>query len=157
TTAARRTACRAVRDRGVPTPLHRVGRCRSGRAPGEGARAVICRACGFENPSTMKFCGACAAQLASHCPSCGRDTPPGFQFCGACGVEVRGVRVRGSGVTEREPLTPHPSTPNLLSHTPKHLAEKILQSKSALEGERKQVTVLFADVKGSMELEEQLD
>ena len=42
-------------------------------------------------------------------------------------------------------------------HTPKHLAEKILQSKSALEGERKQVTVLFADVKGSMELAEQLD
>jgi class 3 adenylate cyclase/tetratricopeptide (TPR) repeat protein len=42
-------------------------------------------------------------------------------------------------------------------YTPKHLAEKILQSKSALEGERKQVTVLFADVKGSMELAEQVD
>ncbi len=42
-------------------------------------------------------------------------------------------------------------------YTPKHLADKILQSKSALEGERKQVTVLFADVKGSMELAEQLD
>jgi len=38
------------------------------------------------------------------------------------------------------------------SYTPKHLAEKILTSKSALEGERKQVTVLFADMKGSMEL-----
>lgn len=48
-------------------------------------------------------------------------------------------------------------TPSLLSHTPKHLADKILQSKSALEGERKQVTVLFADVKGSMDLAEQLD
>src|SRR5262249_22489700 len=44
-----------------------------------------------------------------------------------------------------------------ISYTPKHLAEKILQSKSALEGERKQVTVLFADVKGPMELAEQLD
>lgn len=43
------------------------------------------------------------------------------------------------------------------TYTPKHLAEKILQSKSALEGERKQVTVLFADIKGSMELAEQLD
>ena len=42
-------------------------------------------------------------------------------------------------------------------YTPKHLADKILQSKSALEGERKQVTVMFADVKGSMELAEQLD
>jgi class 3 adenylate cyclase len=47
--------------------------------------------------------------------------------------------------------------PDPHSYTPKHLAEKILQSKSALEGERKQVTVLFADVKGSMELAEQLD
>jgi class 3 adenylate cyclase len=43
------------------------------------------------------------------------------------------------------------------TYTPKHLADKILQSKSALEGERKQVTVLFADVKGSMELPGQLD
>ncbi len=42
-------------------------------------------------------------------------------------------------------------------YTPKHLADKILQSKSALEGERKQVTVLFADVKGSVELSGQLD
>jgi class 3 adenylate cyclase/tetratricopeptide (TPR) repeat protein len=50
-----------------------------------------------------------------------------------------------------------PLTPNPLSYTPKHLADKILTSRSALEGERKQVTVLFADVKGSMELAEQLD
>jgi adenylate cyclase len=55
------------------------------------------------------------------------------------------------------PLTPNPVTPSPLSYTPKHLADKILQSKAALEGERKQVTVLFADVKGSMELAEQLD
>ena len=54
--------------------------------------------------------------------------------------------------TRRQTLDPRP-----ISYTPKHLAEKILQSKSALEGERKQVTVLFADVKGSMELAEQLD
>ena len=52
---------------------------------------------------------------------------------------------------------PRPLTPDPRSYTPNHLAEKILQSKSALEGERKQVTVLFADVKGSMELAEQLD
>ena len=43
------------------------------------------------------------------------------------------------------------------AYTPKHLAEKILTSRSALEGERKQVTVLFADVKGSMDLAEQID
>src|SRR6202007_1371433 len=53
--------------------------------------------------------------------------------------------------------TPNTLVTSPLSYTPKHLADKILQSKSALEGERKQVTVLFADVKGSMELAEQLD
>ena len=52
--------------------------------------------------------------------------------------------------------TQHP-TPNPRSYTPRHLAEKILNNRAALEGERKQVTVLFADVKGSMELAEQLD
>jgi class 3 adenylate cyclase len=60
---------------------------------------------------------------------------------------------------EAAPLTANTLTANTLSprsYTPKHLADKILQSKSALEGERKQVTVLFADVKGSMELAEQL-
>ncbi len=54
-------------------------------------------------------------------------------------------------------FAPSPAARVPLTYTPKHLADKILQSKSALEGERKQVTVLFADVKGSMELAEQLD
>ena len=56
------------------------------------------------------------------------------------------------GPSTRLPLRPIPA-----SYTPKHLAEKILTSRAALEGERKQVTILFADVKGSMELAEQLD
>src|SRR5436309_2285422 len=86
-------------------------------------------------------------------------------------VDVQGVAVREGnvlvwapqvGTTALRSHTPprahsHPSPPDPRSYTPKHLAEKILQSKSALEGERKQVTVLFADVKGSMELAEQLD
>ena len=57
-------------------------------------------------------------------------------------------------VTGADPLL---STRRVADYTPKHLADKILESKSALEGERKHVTVLFADVKGSMELAEQLD
>jgi class 3 adenylate cyclase/tetratricopeptide (TPR) repeat protein len=62
----------------------------------------------------------------------------------------------------RQPLAPgEPATTpperDPRDYTPRHLADKILQSKSALEGERKQVTVLFADVKGSMELAEQVD
>src|SRR5215475_6057300 len=92
------------------------------------------------------------------CRHCGSDNPSGKRFCGDCGAEIRGLGVKGLAVRGKsETLTPNPLTPNPLSHTPRHLAEKILTSRSGLQGERKQVTVLFADVKGSMELEEQLD
>jgi class 3 adenylate cyclase len=97
-----------------------------------------CPSCGFDNPPGMKFCGQCATPLTSPCPQCGFDNPPGFAFCGQCAT----------------PLTTAPSmaAPSPETYTPGHLAEKILTSKAALEGERKQVTVLFADLKGSMEL-----
>ncbi len=78
------------------------------------------------------------------CPSCGRTNTPGQRFCHGCGA---GLAESAQAQPERDPR----------AYTPKHLADKILQSKSALEGERKQVTVLFADVKGSIELAEQLD
>jgi class 3 adenylate cyclase/tetratricopeptide (TPR) repeat protein len=86
----------------------------------------------------MKFCGQCAAPLATICPSCGAANPPGNKFCGQCAAVLSG------------PAEPRFASPD--AYLPKHLAEKILTSKSALEGERKQVTVLFADLKGSMEL-----
>ena len=86
----------------------------------------------------MKFCGECAAPLAPICPSCGAANPADNKFCGQCATPLR------IGPTAKF------AAPD--SYTPKHLAEKILTSKAALEGERKQVTVLFADLKGSMEL-----
>ncbi|MGH8070649.1 MAG: adenylate/guanylate cyclase domain-containing protein, partial [Candidatus Entotheonellia bacterium] len=98
-----------------------------------------CPSCGFENPTGMKFCGQCATPLTGPCPACGFANPPGFAFCGQCATPL----------TEG-PTAPRPRAP--LSYTPSHLAERILTSKAALEGERKQVTVLFADLKGSMEL-----
>ena len=73
------------------------------------------------------------------CPACRAANPPGQKFCGDCGALLT------QAVTAGRFLSPD-------SYTPKHLAEKILTSKTALEGERKQVTVLFADMKGSMEL-----
>ena len=96
-----------------------------------------CARCRAENPAGTKFCGQCGAPLASGCPSCGATNPPGNKFCGQCGTPFANT----------EPRFASPE-----SYTPRHLAEKILTSKSALEGERKQVTVLFADLKGSMEL-----
>jgi class 3 adenylate cyclase/tetratricopeptide (TPR) repeat protein len=98
---------------------------------------MTCPRCQAENGAGASFCGDCGARLEAACPSCGTPVTPGKKFCRACGAA----------------LTPEPSrftSPE--SYTPKHLAEKILTSKAALEGERKQVTVLFADLKGSMEL-----
>src|SRR5262249_13334762 len=82
-------------------------------------------------------------QVTRTCARCGRANPAAMRFCLGCG----------------QPVAPAKATPQLepRSYTPKRLAEKILTSRSALEGERKQVTVLFADVKGSMDLAEQLD
>src|SRR5881628_2032075 len=97
-----------------------------------------CPRCHAENPAGMRFCGQCAAPLASVCPSCGASNPPENKFCGQCAAPLD------------KPAQPRLAAPE--SYTPKHLAEKILTSKAALEGERKQVTVLFADLKGSMEL-----
>jgi class 3 adenylate cyclase len=103
---------------------------------------MTCAKCGSQSPDRAKFCLECGAAFASRCASCGTELPPAAKFCLECGAKV----------VER--ATPS-SAPR--HYTPRHLAEKILQSKSALEGERKQVTVLFADVEGSMELAEQLD
>jgi class 3 adenylate cyclase len=97
-----------------------------------------CSRCQQENPRGQKFCGECGVRLALTCASCGASNPPGQKFCGEC----------GAGLVSEAAGTAAPPEP----HTPKHLAEKILTSRAALEGERKQVTVLFADLKGSMEL-----
>ena len=98
-----------------------------------------CPRCQHENPATVKFCGECGARLDVACPACRAPNPAVNKFCHECGAPMGAKPATG-------PLTPPES------YTPKHLAEKILTSKAALEGERKQVTVLFADLKGSMEL-----
>jgi len=75
------------------------------------------------------------------CPSCGHDNPAGARFCNECGAQLAAPTV----------------TPEPRSYTPRHLVEKILASQSALRGERKLVTVLFADVVRSMDLAERID
>ena len=102
---------------------------------------MVCPRCRAENREGRRFCGECGLSFASACPSCGFLNEGGEKFCGGCG--------RSLTATAR-PVEPRFSSPQ--TYTPRHLAEKILTSKSALEGERKQVTVLFADLKGSMEL-----
>jgi class 3 adenylate cyclase/tetratricopeptide (TPR) repeat protein len=99
---------------------------------------MTCPQCRAQNPEEARFCEECGARLALVCPHCGAEISPGKKFCRSCGTAL-------SGRVPDRPLSP-------ATYTPKHLAEKILTSKAALEGERKQVTVLFADLKGSMEL-----
>ncbi len=99
-----------------------------------------CPRCQHENPPQARFCLECGARLALTCPKCRSELPGGAKFCLECGEPVASPVGADSRFASPE------------SYIPKHLAEKILTSKSALEGERKQVTVLFADLKGSMEL-----
>ena len=98
-----------------------------------------CPRCQHENTPKAKFCEECAAPLARTCANCGTQLSPTAKFCPECAHSV------AAGPAERRFATPD-------SYTPMHLVEKIINSKAALEGERKQVTVLFADLKGSMEL-----
>ena len=101
---------------------------------------MTCPRCRQDNPTHARFCLGCGARLALACGACGAELPGGARFCLQCGQAVAG-----------SPAAPVRS-PTPETYTPRHLAERILTSKAALEGERKQVTVLFADLKGSMEL-----
>src|SRR5207248_7070163 len=96
--------------------------------PAQRGPAMFCPSCTHENPEDATFCGECGAALAATltCNRCGRSNPPAQKFCHGCGAL----------------LTARSVTPPA-SYTPKHLADKILTSRGVLEGERKQVTVLF--------------
>jgi Double zinc ribbon len=109
-----------------------------------------CTQCGFESPEGLRFCGQCGAQLAAICPSCSRPNPPTFRFCGNCGTALSPPEPRQAVTAAAGPF--RPAEPQ--SYTPPHLASRILTGRSALEGERKQVTVLFADVAGFTTLAE---
>jgi class 3 adenylate cyclase len=100
-----------------------------------------CPRCQADNREGRRFCAECGASLALPCSACGFSNEPGEKFCGGCGMPLTPVR-----------RTPEPRLSSPQSYTPKHLAEQVLASRAALEGERKQVTVLFADLKSSLEL-----
>ena len=99
-----------------------------------------CPRCQQENRPGAKFCEECAAPLARACVNCGAQLSATAKFCSECAHPA----------SPAAPPAPRFASPE--TYTPKHLAERIINSKAALEGERKQVTVLFADLKGSMEL-----
>src|SRR5262245_10065011 len=103
---------------------------------------MTCPECHRLAPSDAKFCPECGMRLPSACPTCGAESAPGSKFCKQCG---QALSREAASLAMSTSLSPQ-------SHPPSHLAERILHARSSLEGERKQVTVLFADLKGSMEL-----
>jgi|SRR5215813_6406542 len=99
---------------------------------------MTCPRCQHENRPAAKFCEECATPLARTCSKCGTALSATAKLCHACAHPVAMRAVAPSRFPD--------------SYTPRHLAERIINSKAAIEGEREQVTVLFADLKGSMEL-----
>jgi class 3 adenylate cyclase/tetratricopeptide (TPR) repeat protein len=99
-----------------------------------------CPKCEHENTAEARFCENCGASLLQGCcANCGAPVSQRAKFCSECGHPLKSV------VADSRFASPK-------NYTPEHLADKILTSRAALEGERKQVTVLFADIKGSMEV-----
>src|SRR5215469_10502330 len=102
-----------------------------------------CSSCGSGNPTGKRFCGDCGAPLKSHCPQCGTENPPGKRFCGDCGTAL------AAGNSTAQLPVPFSITPEITASA---------EAASAIgDGERKTVTALFADIKGSMELMEALE
>jgi hypothetical protein len=100
-----------------------------------------CSKCGFENPEGIKFCGECGAKLEMTCPKCNFSNPPQFKFCGECGQEL----AVPSEASPKE-LSFDEKLDKIQRYLPKGLTEKILAQRDRIEGERKQVTVMFCDM-----------
>ena len=101
---------------------------------------MVCPRCQTDNPPQARFCRECGVRLGLQCAECGAELPDSAKFCVQCGRQAGAAADAGSraGAPDAAP--------------PRRLAEKIVASRASLEGERKQVTVLFADLKGSLEL-----
>ena len=110
-----------------------------------------CLQCDTDNPDGAKFCIECGSALQNRCPNCGSENVARAKFCMECGTALT------------QSPNPQPPAPSPHTYTPPHLAERIraeqaaLEARGATEGERKTITALFADIKGSMELIEDLD
>jgi class 3 adenylate cyclase/tetratricopeptide (TPR) repeat protein len=112
---------------------------------GLGGRGLKCPKCRAANSADAVFCDECGTRLESNCAGCGQANRIGAKFCKKCGELLRQAAGAPGPIVTARFVSPE-------AYTPEHIAQKILTSKSALEGERKQVTVLFADLKGSLEL-----
>jgi ribosomal protein L40E len=107
---------------------------------------VQCTKCGTNNPSTNNFCAKCGNGLAKLCPKCSAENPPTSNFCGKCGAAL--ANNENSAVAT-------PPASDVAAGV--RVAPESIDVSTRLEGERKTVTALFADIKGSTEMMEDLD
>src|SRR6266851_608381 len=112
-----------------------------------------CHSCGSENPEAKRFCGDCAAPLSLRCPKCGAENPPDKRFCGDCATALDAPRPRlqpqaEAAHRERSPMRGEDAD--------RRVRVQEMPASQPVDGERKTVTFLFADIKGSMELIEDL-
>jgi hypothetical protein len=110
-----------------------------------------CSKCQFENPEGTKFCGECGAKLEKFCPGCGHFNPPLFKFCGECGQPLN-----APAPSESRDLSFDELLEKIQRYPPEGLTQKILSQRDRIEGERKQVTVMFCDMEGFTPLAERL-
>ena len=106
-----------------------------------------CPQCQHENPTNAKFCMECGEKLEAVCPQCGAKLPPEARFCMECGTKL----------TDEVKAASDERLARLQRFMPKGLVDKILSTKGQIEGERKIVTVLFADIQGSSGITRKFD
>ncbi|MCU0595723.1 MAG: AAA family ATPase [Desulfobacterota bacterium] len=110
-----------------------------------------CLECRFDNPEGAKFCSECGKSLRVVCEGCGKENTPGSEFCACCGRAV----TRRLETTHRE-LPFSEKLDRLQKYLPKGIVGRILSHRFKIEGERKQVTVMFCDMVGFTPLVETL-
>jgi hypothetical protein len=117
------------------------------RISSRGRGGMRCIKCGSQNPDTKRFCGDCGAALANRCTRCNAENPPEKRFCGDCGAALVDV----------VPANAPKASASRSTAAAIRLTGERADASTATDGERKTVTALFADIKGSMELIEDLD
>ncbi|HEA66070.1 MAG TPA: hypothetical protein ENI07_04515 [Desulfobacterales bacterium] len=111
-----------------------------------------CSECRFENPDDAKFCVECANPMEFHCPNCKAITPATGKFCKECAYDLSQPKEAAS-----KDLSFDEKLDKIQRYLPKGLTEKILSQRNKIEGERKQVTVMFCDMEGFTGLSEKID
>jgi class 3 adenylate cyclase len=110
-----------------------------------------CPKCQTENSDPIKFCGECGTKLVRLCPKCNGQNPPRFKFCGECGHDIS-----CTSQTTSSALTIDQMLSKIQRYLPEGLVEKILSQKERIQGEKRQVTVMFCDMEGFTPLSEKL-